>query len=68
MSDTSTLPKPTTKKKLNFISKKTKWKIPHCETTTPSNIYHIKFMQNRPDEKFIGKETNDNYYETIMFE
>ena len=44
---------------------KSKWKILHCETTTPSSIYHFKFMQNVGNE---GKETNDNYHETVMFE
>ena len=53
----------------NWTSYKKKWKLLHCETTTPSNIYHIKFMQNVDlMKKFIGIETNDNYNETIKFE
>ena len=45
-------------------SQKKKRKLLHCETTTPSNIY----AKWRPDDEFIGIETNDNYNETMKFE
>ena len=66
MSDTSTLSQPTTKKKLNFISKKQSENY-FMVKQKPIQIY-ITLNSWRPDEKFVGIETNNNNNETIMFE
>ena len=66
MSDTSTPPYPTTNKKLNFISKKQSVNY-FTVKQQPFQIIYItlNLCICRPDDKFIGIDTKDNYSETI---
>ena len=63
MSDTSTLSQPTTKKKLNFISKKESENY-FMVKQKPLQIY-ITLNSWSSNEKFVGIETNNNNNETM---